>query len=66
MDAEARVAREAYLAVAADLGGIVRSCLSGQELIQAGFEEDVELALQFDVSSHAPLMTDDAYARWLC
>jgi 2-phosphosulfolactate phosphatase len=65
MDAEARVARETYRAVAADLDDVVRACLSGQQLIRSGFEEDVELALQSDVSSHAPVMTNGAYARWI-
>lgn len=62
MDAEARVARGAYLAAANELDWIIRSCVSGQELIGEGFEDDVDLALQLDISGHAPLMKGGFYA----
>ncbi len=64
MDAEARVARGAYLAAAHDLDRIIRSCVCGQELIWEGFEEDVDLALQLDTSGHAPLMNGGFFARF--
>ncbi len=63
-DAEARVARGAYLAAADDLDRIIRSCVSGRELIGEGFEDDVDLALQLDASKHAPLMEGGFYARF--
>lgn len=62
--AEARVARDGYRAAADTLDEIVRSCVSGQELITEGFEEDVELALQLNISEHAPLMRGGAYTSF--
>lgn len=64
LDAEARVARDAYRGVADDLPAIVRGSVSGQELIGDGFEEDVALALERDCSSCVPQMTDGVYARF--
>lgn len=64
MDAEARVARGAYLAAAVELDQIIRSSVSGQELIGDGFEEDVDLALQVDTSKHAPLVNEGLYDRF--
>ena len=63
MDAEARVARGAYLTASDELNRIIRSCVSGQELIGDGFEEDGDLALQIDTSKHAPMMNGGFYAR---
>jgi 2-phosphosulfolactate phosphatase len=41
---EARVARNAFRAPVPDLAVILRACISGQELIDRGFGEDVEFA----------------------
>jgi 2-phosphosulfolactate phosphatase len=58
---------EAELAVAAftrfrdDLRGCLRECVSGRELIERGFESDVALAAELDVSRSAPRLIEDAY-----
>lgn len=61
LTAEARIARDAFRAAATDLPDLIRSSLSGQELIRRGFGEDVELALQLSVSTTAPIMRTGAY-----
>jgi 2-phosphosulfolactate phosphatase len=58
---EARSALAAYLAVKSDLGRILRQCGSARELIERGFEQDVEIASEFDVSECAPTLVDKAY-----
>lgn len=65
MDAEARLACMAYQAAAGELDGMVRACVSGRELADSGFGDDVSLALELDVSAHAPLLVDGAYTRFL-
>ena len=59
--AEARVAREAFQTAGPDLPDLVRASVSGQELEQNGFAEDVEIATQTGVSGTAPLLLDGAY-----
>ncbi|HEY9840577.1 MAG TPA: 2-phosphosulfolactate phosphatase [Candidatus Obscuribacterales bacterium] len=58
---EAEVARAAYLAQEGDLAQLIRACPSGQELIQRGFAQDVELALQPNVSSGVPVFAAGTY-----
>lgn len=58
---EARVARDAYLAVCADLGGVIADSVSGRELVDAGFGADVALALEQDASGCAPVLIEGAY-----
>ncbi|HEY9549454.1 MAG TPA: 2-phosphosulfolactate phosphatase, partial [Kiloniellaceae bacterium] len=58
---EARAARAAYLDLKDEAATVLRSCLSGQELIAAGFPEDVELAAQEDVSAAVPALQDGRY-----
>lgn len=64
MDAEARVARDAYRGAGSDLAAIVRSSASGQELIAGGYGEDVELALAIGASSCAPHLVAGEYRRF--
>jgi len=61
LSAEARVARAAFRAVAAELALILRESVSGQELIDRGFDEDVEFAAALNVSTTAPFLRDGAY-----
>ncbi len=58
---EARAAIAVFNDAKDDLMGLVKACASGRELIERGFEEDVDLAVQLNVSSGAPLLVDDAY-----
>ena len=59
--AEAEIAVAAFVHARDRLGRILRDCVSGQELVQAGFPDDVELAAQLDVSGALPLYTEGAY-----
>lgn len=61
MTAEARVARDAWRSAQPDLDAVIRDCLSGRELIDRGFEIDVHLALQAEVSAVAPMLRGGAY-----
>ena len=55
---EARAAIAAAAGVGTD---DLRTCVSAAELVERGFAEDVELALQRDVSSCVPLLRDGAF-----
>lgn len=58
---EARVARDAYRSAGLETADLVRESISGRELIDGGFPEDVEMAVAENVSTQVPLMTDGAY-----
>jgi 2-phosphosulfolactate phosphatase len=58
---EARAALSAYYNVKSDLGNVLKRCGSGRELIERGFEHDVEIASELDVSECAPTLVDNAY-----
>lgn len=51
---EAALARKSFNSHKSDLAELIRACQSGQELIQRGFPQDVELAVQLNVSSVVP------------
>lgn len=53
---EAQAAEAAFRAVN-DLEGSMRCCASGRELIARGFEDDVVLAAELDVSTEVPVLT---------
>lgn len=59
--AEAEAAGEAFRSARGNLGDVLRDCLSGRELIDRGFPQDVEIALALDVSRSAPRLRDGAY-----
>lgn len=61
MTAEARVARDAWRSAQSELDALIRDCLSGRELIERGFEIDVDLALERNVSAAAPLLRGGVY-----
>ncbi|HKQ74685.1 MAG TPA: 2-phosphosulfolactate phosphatase, partial [Blastocatellia bacterium] len=58
---EARAALSAYLSVKSDLGQMLKQCGSGRELIERGFERDVEIASELDISECAPTLVNRAY-----
>ena len=58
---EARAALSAFLNVKSDLGHIFKECGSGLELIERGFEKDVEIASELGISECAPTLVDGAY-----
>lgn len=59
---EARSARAAYEATPS-LAEAVRGCASGLELVEAGFAQDVEIAVEVDTSDVVPVLTDGAFQR---
>lgn len=60
---EAEIAVAAFRAVRPRLAEVVRQCISGQELVERGFERDVYLASQWNVSDRAAALVDGAYVR---
>ena len=56
----ARFVRDAFLARRDDLAQALASARHGAELIEAGFEADVEYCAQLDVSSIVPVLHRDA------
>jgi 2-phosphosulfolactate phosphatase len=58
---EAEVAVAAFERAAGDLAGYLRGCTSGRELIGLGFQQDVEMAAELDVSQTVPRFVDGAY-----
>ncbi len=60
---EAEAAVAAFQACQQDLLGYLKKCSSGKELIEKGFESDVELSAAFNVSNCVPLLSDNAYVN---
>lgn len=58
---EAQAAVAAFESAAADLPSYLRQCASGRELLERGWECDVLLAAECDVSDCVPLLKDGAY-----
>ena len=58
---EAQVACDAFRNARSTLAALLRGSVSGRELIDAGFQEDVEIALDLNASTTAPLLRDGAY-----
>ncbi|MEM1394775.1 MAG: 2-phosphosulfolactate phosphatase [Cyanobacteria bacterium P01_H01_bin.150] len=48
-----------------DLLNTLKKCISGKELIARGFESDVELAAEINVSNCVPVFVDNAYVKKL-
>jgi 2-phosphosulfolactate phosphatase len=58
---EAQLAVIAYQGVQPNLGNLIRQCGSGKELIDRGFERDVDLAVDLNISDCVPTLVDGAY-----
>ncbi|WP_292801667.1 2-phosphosulfolactate phosphatase [Nostoc sp. NMS7] len=61
---EAEVAVATFQAFRQDLLGYLKKCSSGKELIEKGFESDVELSTAYNISDCVPLFTDNAYINY--
>jgi 2-phosphosulfolactate phosphatase len=59
---EAQLAIAAYQGVHQSLKQLIKQCSSGQELIERGFEQDVDLASELNVSDCVPTLVSRAYA----
>ena len=60
---EAKLALAAYQGVHQTLEHLIKHCVSGQELIQRGFERDVELAAELNISDCVPTLIDGVYVN---
>lgn len=58
---ESRMAVAAFRSAQTGLESALRQCGSGKELIELGFEEDVAIAAQLDVSDCIPVLAGEAY-----
>ena len=58
---EAMLARDAFLSARSDILKRVMDSVSGVELTERGFPQDVKIASELDVSTCAPVLTDEAY-----
>jgi 2-phosphosulfolactate phosphatase len=58
---EAVIAREIFCSVRSRLGELLRGCVSAHELINRGYAQDVEVAIELDGSTVAPLLANGAY-----
>jgi 2-phosphosulfolactate phosphatase len=57
---EAAAARRAYESSRC-IADDIRSCMSGEELVAAGFAEDVDVAVEADASQAVPVLLDGAF-----
>lgn len=60
---ETAAAEAVFLRFRDNLAGCLRQCSSGKELLDRGFEPDVELAAALNQSDCAPILADGAYRR---
>jgi 2-phosphosulfolactate phosphatase len=58
---EACVARDTFLSAGENIAAMVVDSVSGRELLDGGFPRDVEIAVEQNVSEHAPILIDGAY-----
>lgn len=58
---EAAAAVAVFEAAMPDLNGSLLNCASGRELVDRGFEHDVELASELNVSRTVPILKDAAF-----
>jgi 2-phosphosulfolactate phosphatase len=58
---EARMAVSAYAAVCDVVADVLPDCVTGRELVDAGFERDVEMAAAVDVSQVVPVLRDERF-----
>jgi len=58
---EAQTAKLVFEHHKSDLHQILHHCVSGVELSQNGYTEDIQLASQLNISEHVPVLVDGAY-----
>ncbi len=58
---EASAAVAAFRTVASDLGPALHDCVSGRELVGAGFAGDVEIAAELDASDRVPVLRGECF-----
>ncbi|MEM6868811.1 MAG: 2-phosphosulfolactate phosphatase [Cyanobacteria bacterium P01_C01_bin.121] len=58
---EARLASEAFHGIRESLGDLIKHCGSGKELMMQGYEQDIDLASEVNVSDCVPTLVKGAY-----
>ncbi len=58
---EARAAAATFRACGADIRSLVRDCVSGRELVERGYERDIDIACELNVSPCVPRLIDGAF-----
>jgi 2-phosphosulfolactate phosphatase len=58
---EAQLAADAFNSAKHHIAHVIRACSSGKELVQRGFEHDLELASARDCSDAAPVLNGDHF-----
>ena len=58
---EARHAAAGFSALGDDVGPLIREGTSGRELIEAGYEADVDIAAAVDTSRTVPVLRGDGF-----
>lgn len=61
LSVEARMAEQTFRTVEPRLPAELRGCVSGRELVDAGFGADVDLAAELDVSAVVPVLEGEAF-----
>lgn len=62
---ESKIALSVYQSAKNNLADEIKNCISGRELIEKGFTEDVELACEINESNCVPLLKDNSYSNIL-
>ena len=60
---ESEAAAAAYQHSVSDLTAFLKNCASGKELTELGFEEDIPIIVELNVSNSAPILQDGAYVK---
>ena len=60
---EAQLAEQAFVSAKPDLHSVIGDSISGEELAERGFERDVDLATQLNVSEVVPKLSEGRYLR---
>lgn len=58
---ESKTALSVYQCLQSNLLQEIKSCGSGKELIERGFEKDIDLACDINASNNVPLLTNDCF-----
>ncbi len=61
---EARIVRDAYLSAVPSLREVIFDSVSGRELHEKGFPQDVEIAVDLNVSESVPFLQDGEYRTY--
>lgn len=61
LSSESEAAKNVFMSLQDKLKEIIDACISGQELINRGFKEDVDLSVELNVSNCIPVLKDGFY-----